>query len=148
MAGKLNCTFCKIAAGEDKNTEIIHSAENVVVFRDIRPAAQHHYLVVSKQHLPDAKQLNHDHLQLVQQMIEAGHQTLHQQGADTTDIRMGFHWPPFHMISHLHLHVISPASQMGWISSFIFRPNSYWFVTADWLEDRLLSMAPDESEEK
>ena len=42
---------------------------------------------------------------------------------------MGFHWPPFHLISHLHLHVISSTSQMGWISRGIFKENSYWFVT-------------------
>ena len=38
--------------------------EEVVVFRDIRPAATHHYLVATKEHIRDAKQLTGQHVQL------------------------------------------------------------------------------------
>lgn len=41
---------------------------------------------------------------------------------------MGFHWPPFHMISHLHLHVISSTNQMGFIAKGIFMERAYWFA--------------------
>ena len=36
----------------------------MVVFRDIRPATDHHYLVAVKQHIPDAKQLKNEHIEL------------------------------------------------------------------------------------
>jgi len=55
---------------------------------------------------------------------------------DESQLRMGFHWPPFHSISHLHLHLLYPTSQMSWLSRMIFRP-SFWFVqindTIEWL---------------
>lgn len=35
-----------------------------MAFRDIRPAADHHYLIVTKQHIKDPKQLRADDLQL------------------------------------------------------------------------------------
>lgn len=45
-------------------------------------------------------------------------------------IRMGFHWPPFYSIGHMHLHAISPASSMSAFNRFVaFNPSfSYVFV--------------------
>lgn len=36
--------------------------EEFVVFRDIKPAAEHHYLVIPKCHIPDPKQLSNGHV--------------------------------------------------------------------------------------
>uniref|UniRef100_A0A8C4QBF6 Aprataxin n=1 Tax=Eptatretus burgeri TaxID=7764 RepID=A0A8C4QBF6_EPTBU len=57
--------------------------------------------------------------------------------------RFGFHWPPFTSVDHLHLHVLAPASQMGLLSRLAYRPGSPWFVTADWLLQRLKKMPED-----
>jgi len=45
-------------------------------------------------------------------------------------VRMGFHWPPFYSIGHMHLHAISPASSMSAFNRFVaFNPSfSYVFV--------------------
>ncbi|KAF0289512.1 Histidine triad nucleotide-binding protein 3 [Amphibalanus amphitrite] len=45
-----------------------------------------------------------------------------------TLVRLGFHWPPFHLVSHLHLHAIEPASQMSLISRMMFR-HGLWFAS-------------------
>lgn len=44
---------------------------------------------------------------------------LHDQGADMSDVMVGFHWP-FYTVGHLHLHAISPTNQMGWFHKFEF----------------------------
>jgi hypothetical protein len=72
-------------------------------------------------------------------MVKIGKAVLEKQGAVLSNSRFGFHWPPFTMISHLHLHVISPMTDMGFMARLIFRPNSWWFVTAEWLLDHLTS---------
>jgi len=45
-------------------------------------------------------------------------------------IRMGFHWPPFYTIGHLHLHAIAPAKSMSIFNRYVaFNPSlSYIFV--------------------
>jgi len=46
-----DCIFCKIVAGQipcDK----VHETANVLVFKDISPAAPVHYLVIPKKHIP------------------------------------------------------------------------------------------------
>ncbi|VDI43754.1 Hypothetical predicted protein [Mytilus galloprovincialis] len=135
-----SCIFCKIGAGKDQNTQIVYQNEDFVVFRDIRPASNHHYLVIPKIHIPNPKQLNQSHIPLVEKLISIGQQVLTEKKGDIDDTSYGFHWPPFNSISHLHLHVISPASSMSWFQRVIFRPNSFWFVTAEWLISRLKAM--------
>ncbi len=44
------CIFCGIVNGETQ-TEILHTTENLVVFRDIHPAAPVHLLIVPRRHI-------------------------------------------------------------------------------------------------
>ena len=45
------CLFCKIADGEIPATRVYEDDE-FIAFRDIRPAAQTHVLVIPRQHIP------------------------------------------------------------------------------------------------
>ncbi|XP_056331367.1 histidine triad nucleotide-binding protein 3 [Danio aesculapii] len=135
------CIFCKILKGE-MGTELLHSDETVSCFRDIHPGAPHHYLVVPSKHVGNCKSLNKEHVPLVEKMLETGKNILEKNNVtDLSDVRFGFHWPPFCSVTHLHLHVLAPVSQMGFMSRLIYRLNSYWFVTADQLLQRLNSMS-------
>ncbi|OWF38591.1 histidine triad nucleotide-binding protein 3-like [Mizuhopecten yessoensis] len=134
------CIFCKIAGGQDKATDILYENEELVIFKDIKPATRHHYLIVPKHHIKDPRSLNYSHLPLVERLVEAGNDFLKQQNGDINKARFGFHWPPFTSVNHLHLHVISPTSEMGFIARCVFRPNTLWFVTAEWLINRLKAM--------
>ncbi|XP_061479773.1 adenosine 5'-monophosphoramidase HINT3 [Rhineura floridana] len=133
------CIFCRITHGEETDTEFLSCEhEDLVCFRDIRPGAPHHYLVVPKKHVGNCKTLKSEHIPLVERMMAAGKTILHRNKFnDLNDIRMGFHWPPFCSIAHLHLHVLAPASQLGFLSRMIYRINSYWFITAEQLLERL-----------
>ncbi|XP_040285040.1 histidine triad nucleotide-binding protein 3 [Bufo gargarizans] len=133
-----SCIFCRISNNPESGSELLHSDEELACFKDIRPGAPYHYLVVPKKHVGNCKTLTSDHLQLVQNMVEVGKTVLQKNSVtDLEDIRLGFHWPPFCSISHLHLHVMAPASQLGFLSRMIYRVNSYWFITADQLIERL-----------
>ncbi|MEW6273996.1 MAG: histidine triad nucleotide-binding protein [Bacillota bacterium] len=45
------CIFCKIV-NKDVPAEIIYEDDQVMVFKDIRPAAPVHYLLIPKKHIP------------------------------------------------------------------------------------------------
>lgn len=139
MAGKsLNsCVFCQICGDNPSGTELLYSSDELVVFKDIKPAAKHHYLVVSREHIPDARAMSSAHKPLLEKMLAAADQVLREQGGDPADVRLGFHWPPFHSVSHLHLHVISPTADMGLIARMIFKQNSWWFVSPEYVMSRL-----------
>ncbi|XP_075718454.1 adenosine 5'-monophosphoramidase HINT3 [Rhinoderma darwinii] len=137
------CIFCKISNNQEGDCELLYSDEELVCFKDIRPGAPHHYLVVPKKHVGNCKTLTTDDVQLVQKMVEVAKNMLQRNSVTSLeDIRLGFHWPPFCSISHLHLHVLAPASQLGFLSRMIYRLNSYWFITADQLIVRLQANVP------
>ncbi|KAM8846582.1 adenosine 5'-monophosphoramidase HINT3 [Synchiropus picturatus] len=133
------CIFCRVVNNE-MGTELLHCDEEISCFRDIKPGAPHHYLVVPTKHVGNCKSLNKSHIPLVKRMVEMGNEILQKNNfTDLDDVRFGFHWPPFCSVTHLHLHVLAPASQLGFMSRFFYRLNSYWFVTADQLIELLNS---------
>ncbi|XP_056299712.1 histidine triad nucleotide-binding protein 3 isoform X3 [Pseudoliparis swirei] len=133
------CIFCKIV-NHEMGTELLHCDEDLSCFRDIKPGAPHHYLVVPTKHVGNCKSLGKEHVPLVERMVETGKEMLQKNNVtDLRDVRFGFHWPPFCSVTHLHLHVLAPASQMSLMSRLFYRLHSYWFITADQLIELLNS---------
>lgn len=133
------CIFCKIV-NKEMGTELLHADGEISCFKDIKPGAPHHYLVVPTRHVGNCKSLSKEHVSLVERMVETGKEILLKNNVtDLSDARFGFHWPPFCSVSHLHLHVLAPASEMGFVSRIFYRLNSYWFITADQLIQHLNS---------
>lgn len=126
-----DCIFCKIIAGKTE-TEFLYEDESFVSFKDIRPDAPHHYLVIPKSHTPNVRYLTADHIPVVEKLEEIGREVLKKQfDGDQTDCKIGFHWPPFTSVPHLHLHVLAPQSQMGLFKKTLMF-NSMAFVSTQW----------------
>lgn len=130
--------FCKIIAGRAP-AEVLYRDQQMIVIKDIHPAAPHHYLVIPLEHLPDAKHLSPEHAALVERMEQVARAVLKEQGAASgpDEARTGFHWPPFQSLKHLHMHVLAPVASLGFFSQISFMPDSWCFVTTPWLLDRL-----------
>jgi hypothetical protein len=65
----------------------------------------------------------------VKELVSIGQELVTSKNGDLKDCRMGFHWPPFNSISHLHLHVIFPESKMTTLGRLLYRPNSFYFAS-------------------
>lgn len=128
-----NCIFCKICSKKER-AEILYEDSDFVCFVDRKPASTHHYLVVPRQHIVGAGQLTSAHESLVQRMTDIGKQVLVERGGNIEGARLGIHWPPLVMVKHLHMHIISPESQMSWLNRvLVFRKDSYFFSSPDGL---------------
>lgn len=68
MSGNI-CVFCDIVKGNSPQTIIEFENENILIFKDIRPASDFHYLAVSKKHIPDVRNLNQNDKQLSENYI-------------------------------------------------------------------------------
>lgn len=132
-----SCIFCKICS-RDSPAEIVYEDSEYVCFVDKKPVSTHHYLVVPRQHIQDSRVLTESHTPLVERMAEIGKQVLEERGGSLEEARLGFHWPPFIFVKHLHLHIISPESEMGWLNrKVVFRKDSYVFSSPTYMVDYL-----------
>ena len=59
------CKFCQIIANGETLT---YQDEHVAVFKDIRPAAKQHLLVIPKRHIKNVNALKKEHLPLLRHM--------------------------------------------------------------------------------
>ena len=65
-----DCLFCKIAAGEIPSTKI-YEDEFVYAFADIDPQAPFHAIVIPKQHIKCADEINGENSILIAKVFEA-----------------------------------------------------------------------------
>lgn len=54
-----NCIFCKICC-KQQQAECVYEDGEIIAFKDIKPCAEHHYLVVPVDHIQDINKLTFD----------------------------------------------------------------------------------------
>ncbi|KAK0086818.1 hypothetical protein PV325_002459 [Microctonus aethiopoides] len=134
------CTFCKIIKSESP-AESIYEDDDLICIKDINPASDHHYLIIPKNHIANAKELKAEDETLYDKIVDTVEVIAAQQGLDLASTRTGFHWPPFTTISHLHLHVIYPVENMSYLKRQMFKVNSFWFVSTDYVKSRFKTLS-------
>ena len=65
-----DCLFCKIIAGEIPSTKI-YEDESVYAFADIDPQAPFHAIVIPKEHIASADEINEQNSHLIAKIFEA-----------------------------------------------------------------------------
>jgi histidine triad (HIT) family protein len=102
-----DCIFCKIIAGESPG-QMLYQDESVSAFRDNRPVAPVHVLVVPNKHIASVNDLTAEDESLVGHLFTVACQLAHQEGVDHSGYRLvvntGRHGGQG--VFHLHLHLL------------------------------------------
>jgi histidine triad (HIT) family protein len=103
----MDCIFCQIATGEIPS-DIVYQDEEVLAFRDIKPQAPVHILVIPKKHIPSLDQLKEDELPLIARMIAITNKLAKKEGVAQKGYRLAINCGPEggQLVPHLHLHLL------------------------------------------
>lgn len=110
----MSCLFCKILAGEIPST-ILFEDEYVVAFRDIRPQAPTHCLVIPRKHIATINDLETEDTWLVGHMIQTAKALAEKEVLSDEGYRLVFNVNSNggQEVYHIHLHVLG-GRQMHW----------------------------------
>ena len=84
-----DCLFCKIVAGEIPSLEVL-STERTYSFYDINPAAPVHVLVVPRQHITNAAELEPGHADILVEMFTSAQAVARSLGIAESGYRLVF----------------------------------------------------------
>jgi histidine triad (HIT) family protein len=101
-----DCTFCKIIKGE-KGADFVYRDESLVVFKDIRPHAPIHLLVVPREHIRSLNDIKEKDKDIIFKMIFKAKEMAKEHSIATSGYRLLFNVERGggQVIFHLHLHL-------------------------------------------
>ena len=77
----MDCLFCKIIGGEIPSNKV-YEDDTVFAFRDIDPQAPVHILIVPKEHIASAKDINESNSAVVAHIFEVAAKRAKAEGLD------------------------------------------------------------------
>ena len=102
-----DCLFCRMGSGV-MDVPKLHDDDLVFAIRDINPRAPVHVLVVPKEHVTDARDLESRHGDVLARMFSTAAQVAESEGIGKRGYRLAFNVgeDAGMTIPHLHMHMI------------------------------------------
>ena len=109
-----DCPFCGILAGRIP-ADVVHESLHTVAFRDIKPAAPVHVLVIPRHHVLSAATIDAADAEVVAEMFVTARLVADQEGVADSGYRLVFNVgdDAQNSVPHLHLHVLG-GRRLGW----------------------------------
>lgn len=109
-----DCLFCKIINGEIPS-EKVYEDDKVYAFRDVNPQAPIHFLVVPKEHISSALELNDSNKDVVGHAFTVVSEIAKNMGFDKSGFRIVNNCGKDggQTVGHLHFHVLA-GRNIGW----------------------------------
>lgn len=104
---KEDCIFCKIIKKEAE-ADFVYEDEEMVAFKDIRPKAPVHILVVPRKHVADLNDFEEGDAELLGKLMLAAAKIAKEQGIDQTGYKVitNINDDGGQIINHFHLHLV------------------------------------------
>lgn len=109
----MDCIFCKIAAGEIPSTKV-YEDDRVVAFNDLDPQAPVHILIIPKEHIASAAEINESNSSVVAHIFEVAAKIAAEKGLDNGyRIVNNCGESAGQSVKHLHFHLMG-GRDFGW----------------------------------
>lgn len=103
-----DCIFCDIVLGK-VSAEIVKQSGDLIVFKDIKPKAPVHLLIVPKKHVKSITELTEEDRQLVSNAVYMAKEMAEEQGLRGYRLSINVGREGGQIVDHLHLHLLG-----GW----------------------------------
>jgi len=104
---KMDCIFCQIVSGK-LPSDIIYQDEEAIAFRDIKPQAPVHLIIIPRRHIPSLVHLSEADSSLVGHMVAIANQLAKREGVAQSGYRLVINCGKEggQLVPHLHLHLL------------------------------------------
>ncbi len=108
------CLFCQII-NKEKPAEVIYEDKQILVIKDIQPAAPIHYLAIPKRHISSVNDLAEADKDLIGDLILTAKKVAREAGISESGYRLVFNTGQGagQTIFHLHLHILG-GKTLSW----------------------------------
>jgi histidine triad (HIT) family protein len=107
----MSCIFCQIASGKIPS-DIVYQDEEVIAFRDIKPQAPVHLIIIPRKHILSLDQLIEDELPVIAHMIKVANKLAKKEKVADKGYRLAINCGQEggQLVPHLHLHLLGGRS--------------------------------------
>lgn len=107
MSVVMDCLFCKIISGEIPSAKV-YEDELVYAFRDIEPQAPVHILIIPKEHIASANELNEENCAVAGHIFKVAAQIAKSEGIADDGYRIVNNCGKNggQTVGHLHFHML------------------------------------------
>lgn len=108
------CVFCEVVAGRAP-AQIVHQDDLVTAFRDLRPQAPVHILIVPNEHIASVADVGEAQAKLLGRIVGVANALAAREGIAGTGFRLVINRGPDagQSVDHLHVHLIG-GRRLGW----------------------------------
>lgn len=99
------CIFCEIIAGNIPSTKV-YEDDMILAFKDINPVAPVHIIVVPKEHIESAADINDSNSKYVTHIFEKIPEIAKSQGIESYRIINNCGEDAGQTVKHLHFHLV------------------------------------------